>query len=164
MFKYRWLSLLFCLSLLLCLSLPHRFLTSNPIAFGQAVRAQTTDTSLQQGLKHYQSGNFQDAIQIWTQALSHHPNSEKQLALLKHLARAYSQLGQYDRSIASFNALITQYQKTGDRLQLGRMRTEQAQAYSNLGQHRKAIALLCGETTEQTCAKDSAIAIRPSAV
>lgn len=132
------------MSLVLCLGL------------GQ-VSAQIPSSSVQQGLERYQSGDFQGAIAIWNTALNHRPNAADRIVLLKYLARVYSQVGQFEQSITSLNSLIADYQKNGDRVQLGRMLTEQAQAYSNLGQQRKAIAILCGEQSE--CKAGSALTI-----
>ena len=143
MSKQRLLSVLFLMSILLCLGL------------GQ-VSAQVANSPTQQGLERYQRGDFQGAIVIWNNALNQNPSD--QVVLLKYLARVYSQVGQFEQAIASLNPVIANYQKTGDRVQLGRMLTEQAQAYSSLGQQRKAIALLCGGQ-EPNCTKESALAI-----
>ena len=127
------------------------------LGLGQ-VSAQVVSPSIQQGLERYQNGDFQGAIVIWNNALN--DSSNDRVTLLKYLARVYSQVGQFDRAIASFDQLITYYKndkKNSDRTRLGRMLTEQAQAYSSLGQQRKAIALLCGD--EPNCQKDSALAI-----
>ena len=144
MSKQRLLSVLFLMSLVLCLSL------------GQ-VSAQVANSSIQQGLEHYQRGDFQGTIAIWNTALNHRPDAEDRIVLLKYLARVYSQVGQFEQAIASLDPVIANYQKTGDLVQRGRMMTEQAQAYSSLGQQRKAIALLCGD--EPNCRKESALAI-----
>lgn len=146
MLKQRWLSVFFFTILVLCLG------------WGQ-VSAQSVDSSIRQGLERYQSGDFQGAIDTWNNALN--DSSNDRVTLLKYLARVYSQVGQFDRAISSFDQLITYYKndkKNSDRVQLGRMLTEQAQAYSSLGQQRKAIALLCGGQ-EPNCAKESALAI-----
>ena len=144
MLKQRWLSILFLVSLALCLQWSH-------------VSAQIANSSVQQGLERYQSGDFLGAIAVWNNTLNHSPSEADRITLLKDLARAYSQVGQFDQAIAAFDQLIANYQKTGDRIQLGRILTEQAQSYSNLGQQRKAISLLCGE--EPNCTKESALAI-----
>jgi len=143
MLKQRLLSVLFLMSILLCLGLGQVF-------------AQVANSPTQQGLERYQRGDFQGAIVIWNNALNQNPSD--QVVLLKYLARVYSQVGQFEQAIASLNPVIANYQKTGDRVQLGRMLTEQAQAYSSLGQQRKAIALLCGGQ-EPNCTKESALAI-----
>ena len=81
-----------------------------------------------------------------------------QVVRLKYLARVYSKVGQFEQAIASIHPITASYQKTGDRVQLERMLTEQAQAYSSLGQQRKAISILCyGQ--EPDCIKESALAI-----
>ncbi len=159
MLKRRWLSVLFLISFTLCLGWGHISLTFKSIAVDHVVIAQTVNSSIQQGLERYQAGDFQGAITLWNTALSNHPSAEDQIVLLKYLARVYSQMGQVNDAIASLNSLIAYYQKIGDRVQLGRILTEQAQAYSNLGQQRKAIALLCGQQPESDCKEDSALAI-----
>jgi CHAT domain-containing protein len=159
MLKRRWLSILFLVSFALCLGWGQVSLTFKLVPLGRVVIAQTVDSSIQQGLKRYQSGDLQGAIAVWNTALSNHPSAEDRIVLLKYLARVYSQVGQVNDAIASFDQLIAYYQKIGDRTQLGRMLTEQAQAYSNLGQQRKAIVLLCGDQTEPNCGKESALAI-----
>jgi CHAT domain-containing protein len=158
MLKRRWFSITFLISLLLCIALGQGSLLFTSVASGQTV-AQTTNVSVQQGLERYQAGDFQGAIAVWNNALNNLLGTEAQITLLKYLARGYSQIGQIDRAIASFNQLIALHEKSGDHVQLGRMLTEQAQAYSSLGQQRKAIAILCGEQTEPDCAKESALAI-----
>jgi tetratricopeptide (TPR) repeat protein len=125
MSKQRWLGILCLISFMLCL------------VCGQVV-AQNTGSPIQAGLERYQAGDFQAAIALWTQALNSQPADR--ILLLKSLARVYSQVGQHDNAIATINPLIFYYQTNGDRTQLGRILTEQAQAYSNLGQQRRAIA------------------------
>jgi CHAT domain-containing protein len=144
MLKPRLLSVFFITMLVLCLG------------WGQ-VSAQVSDSSIQQGLERYQNGDFRGAVAIWNDRLNQSPNAADRLTLLKSLARVYSQIGQFEQSIATLNLLIADYQKNNEPIQLGRMLTEQAQAYSNLGQQRKAIALLCGEAPE--CQEGSALAI-----
>ncbi len=146
MFRQLWLNALCLISLMICLGL------------GQ-VSAQGVAASVQSGLVHYQSGDLTGAIAVWHKALDDDPSEMDRIVLLKSLARAYSQIGQSDQAIDALNLLVIHYQKIDDRVQLGRMLTEQAQAYSNLGQQRKAIALLCGEAIEANCQKDSALMI-----
>ena len=130
MLKQRLLSVLFLMTLILCLGLSQ-------------VSAQVTSSLTQQGLERYQRGDFQGAIVVWNHALKQNPKDE--VVLLKYLARVYSKVGQFEKTIASLNPVIANYQKNGDRVQLERMLTEQAQAYSSLGQQRKAIVILCGD-------------------
>jgi CHAT domain-containing protein len=162
MLKRRWLSMLFLISLVFCLGLSQVSITFNPVALSRLVAAQPIDSSIQQGLERYQSGDFPGAILIWNEALNNNPTVEAQIIIFKYLARAYSQVGEFDRAITSLDRPIGYYRKIGDRVQLGRMLTEQAQAYSNLGQHRRAIALICGNSKELNCEKDSGLAIARS--
>jgi tetratricopeptide (TPR) repeat protein len=154
MLQRLWLGLLCLISLVICLGLG--------TVSAQVVESSVQDLSvqhsfIQQGLERYQSGDLTGAIAIWRKALEALPNETDRVILLKSLARAYSQVGQHDNAIATINPLISHYQTNGDRTQLGRILTEQAQAYSNLGQQRRAIALLCGEGVD--CQKDSALGI-----
>ncbi|BAY50249.1 TPR repeat protein (plasmid) [Scytonema sp. HK-05] len=160
----RLLNLLFLSSLTVCLCLGQVSLTFRQVQLGEVVIAQATDWKqlMQQGLKRYTTGDFQGAISSWEAALSSNSKeqSEDKVTVLKYLVRAYQQVGQVDRAIATLNQLIAYYQKVGASLQLGRMLTELAQAYSSLGQQRKAIALLCGENKlDQNCAKETALNI-----
>lgn len=94
MLKRRWLSVLFLISFALCLGWSQVSLTFKPVVVGQVVMAQTVDSSIQQGLERYQSGDFQGAIAVWNTTLSHRPNADDRIVLLKYLARVYSQVGQ----------------------------------------------------------------------
>jgi CHAT domain-containing protein len=146
MFRQLWLNALCLISLMICLGL------------GQ-VAAQGVTASVQSGLERYQSGDLTGAIVVWRKALADQPSETDRVVLLKSLARAYSQIGQSDQAVDALNLLIAHYQKIDDRVQLGRILTEQAQAYSNLGQQRRAIALLCGDAVESNCRKDTALTI-----
>jgi Tfp pilus assembly protein PilF len=86
MSKQHWLSFLCLISFMLCL------------VCGQ-VSAQNTGSPLQARLERYQTGDFQAAIALWTQALSNHPTDR--ILLLKSLARVYAQVGQNDNAIVT---------------------------------------------------------------
>ncbi len=75
----------------------------------------------------------------------------------KYLVRAYQQVSQIENAIATLNQLVAYYKKTGARQEMGRMFTELAQAYSSLGERRKAITLLCGDSSQ--CTSYSAVTI-----
>jgi CHAT domain-containing protein len=151
MLKRLWLGILCLISLVICLGIGQ--------VSAQVVESSFEHKSLQQGLERYQSGDLLSAIAIWHKALDALPNETDRVTLLKSLARAYSQVGQSEQAIDALNPLITHYRKNNDRVQLGRILTEQAQAYSNLGQQRQAIALLCGELIESNCQQDTALTI-----
>jgi CHAT domain-containing protein len=133
---------------------------------------QTADMSqqVQQGVKSYEAGNFQDAITIWQQALDTYKkaNNVKNAAVVsENLARAYRQLGDNKNAIASFDAAINYYGAAKDMRQVGKMLTELAQTYNSQGQIGKAISLLCGDKSnsnqdsnkKQICAANSALEI-----
>jgi CHAT domain-containing protein len=156
MLKRFWLSALCIISLAVCLGLGR-------------VSAQVPESSVQQGLERYQAGDFSSAIVIWNHALDRRPSAADRVELLKSLARVYSQIGQSNQAIDTLGLLAAHYQKVNNRVQLGRILTEQAQAYSNLGQQRRAIELLCGKQVngeplepsqiELNCGQESALTI-----
>jgi CHAT domain-containing protein len=146
--KHRWLGILCLISLSLCLWMGHIPLANKSVEFGQAVNAQTPAASqqMQQGIDRYQAQDYPGAIALWQQVLKTTNNSPANTAILReNLARAYQQMGQFDRAIAYWQPTIDYYRQIGDRSTVGRLLTEQAQAYLHLGQPRPAIALLCGK-------------------
>ncbi|HEY9884417.1 MAG TPA: hypothetical protein V6C98_12485, partial [Thermosynechococcaceae cyanobacterium] len=167
-YRLKLLRLLFFSSLLLCLWLGQGFTTARSLA--HSVNDSTSGASgatewLQHGLEHYHDGDVQGAIDHWQTALrlTSDRTSSVRETVLKYLVRAEQQVGEVAQAIAHLDQLIAAYQQTGNIIQVGRMRTEQAQAYSSLGQQRKAIALLCHDPSDQNvgslCSSDSALAI-----
>ena len=166
--RLKLLRLLFFSSLLLCLWLGQGLTTARSLAHSvNDSRSGVIGATewLQHGLEHYQDGDVQGAIDHWQTALrltTDRASSVRETAL-KYLVRAEQQVGKVDQAIAHLDQLIVDYQQTGNSIQVGRMRTEQAQAYSSLGQQRKAIALLCRDPSDQNagslCSTDSALAI-----
>ncbi|MEH1938791.1 MAG: CHAT domain-containing protein [Nostoc sp.] len=137
----RFLKVLFLATLVICL------------LFGQVVSAQTQNASVlvEQGIKDYDAGNFQNAAKHWQEALNQYKNNPSGTAVVnENLARVYQQLGQNKEAIESLSAAIRDYGAVGNIQQVGRMQSELAQVYSNLGQPRKAIALLCGQLVDKS--------------
>ena len=142
---FNFLQILFCTTLLFCLSL------------GQvvSVSAQNSQINLliERGIKDYNNRNFTSAIKHWQSALIKYNqynqlNKNNPLAtavINENLGRAYQKLGENQAAITSLNAAINDYETVKDVPQVGRIKTELAQVYSNLGQPQKAIALLCGK-------------------
>ena len=134
-----WFKLLFILSLIVSLLLGRVSLT----------QAQTSNPErlVQQGVREYQEREYQAAIALWQQALDNYRTTDNPntIIVLENLARAYQKVGQPERAIAFWSQVIARYRQAGNRQQLGRSLTEQAQVYSRLGQHRRAIAILCGQ-------------------
>ena len=139
------------------------------LSFGQVVSAQVpnANTSVEQGIKDYNAGNFRNAIKHWQEALVSYKNNPSGAAVIsENLARAYQQLGENKEAIESLSVAIRDYGTVKNIQQVGRMKSELAQVYSNLGQPRKAIALLCGklvekpqsgtQPSEEECTQDSA--------
>jgi tetratricopeptide (TPR) repeat protein len=98
MLKPRLLSVFFLTVLVICLG------------WGK-VSAQVSDSLIQQGLERYRNGDYQGAIAIWNDSLNKFSNAADRVMPLKSLARVYSQIGQFEESIATLNSLIADYQK-----------------------------------------------------
>jgi tetratricopeptide (TPR) repeat protein len=138
------------LSLLICLE------------WGQMTTAQPNPHQLvQRGVEQYQQGEVTTAIAFWQQALkTYHDNRrlDEQTIVLENLGRAYQKLGKNKQATIYWQQTINNYRQLGDRRQLERSLTEQAQIYARLGQHQQAISILCGSNTRE-CLPDSAIVI-----
>ncbi|MBE9212456.1 CHAT domain-containing protein [Plectonema cf. radiosum LEGE 06105] len=154
--RIRLLQLLFCTTLLICIS------------FGQVVSAQNPQINLfvEKGVRDYKNGNFSNAIKHWQEALVKYQNQNNPSAtavIHENLGRAYQKLGENQAAITSFLSAIRNYQAVKDIPQVGRMHTELAQVYSSLGQSRKAISLLCGKVNQGInnieCQQESAVQI-----
>ncbi|AOY81687.1 CHAT domain-containing protein [Moorena producens JHB] len=166
------LGLLFLSSLTITLWLGHLPSTTWQLQVGNPATAQSPDASqlVQQGVEHYQLGDFTSAIEYWQTALTTYQqtnNRPNQTIVLENLARAYQQIGQIDQAINYWEKVITNYQQLGDLQQVGRMLTELAQAYSKLGQNQKAIALLCATINhdhphDHPCVPESALQLAHS--
>jgi tetratricopeptide (TPR) repeat protein len=152
--SFRFLPTLFTIALAISLALGQ----VSPLQ----AQAPNGDMLVSLGVKEYQQGQYQAAIALWQQALSSYQATDNPntVIVLENLARASQQIGHTEQAIAFWSQVIEQYQQAGNKRQLGRSLTEQAQSYSSLGQHRQAIALLCGESNvKEQCSVDSAIAI-----
>jgi CHAT domain-containing protein len=93
----------FLIGLLLCLGL-----------HGTGAIAKTTpvvsSTQLQQGLSHYQNGNFTAAAQQWEEAVNLAQKNQSSLdeaLALNYLTLAYQELGQYDTAQARLDRGLT---------------------------------------------------------
>ncbi|MEM8830222.1 MAG: CHAT domain-containing protein [Cyanobacteria bacterium P01_G01_bin.19] len=130
--------------------------------WGNIVTAQPeTNALVRQGVELYQNGRVKAAIASWQTALDKYDSEERSNAkaiIVENLARAYQQLGKNDRALDYWQQAIALYQQLGNKKQLERSLTEQAQTYARLGQHQQAIAILCGVDTDE-CSPDSAISI-----
>lgn len=167
-FRYL-LMLLFLSSFLACLCLsyiPSKVISSE---LGQGAIAQSSEATqlMQQGIDSYHSGDIQGAVEFWRRVEQDSGEdgipSEEQVRVWKYLARGYQQLGQVEEAIAQLDRVISYCRQTGNRVLLGRMLTEQAQAYSSLGEQRKALTLLCNrDTLSQDCQESSALQIARS--
>lgn len=118
------------------------------VGWGKIAAAQSSDTAqlVQQGVDSYQTGNYQNALKNWQQALKIYEqdkNQAKAAIVLENLARTYQQLGQSELAIGYWERVIDYYRQHQVWQKVGRLMTEQAQGYSAAGQPRKGLFLLC---------------------
>ena len=115
-------------------------------------KAQTPQPSqvVRDGVAAYRTGNYPQAIELWTQALQLYPaDAHADRAIVQeNLARTYHHVGETQTAISSWQAAGEHYQSSSNSQKFGRTLTEQAQVYIALGQQQRAAALLCGETPE----------------
>ena len=139
---------IFLVSLLLCLIL-------EKVGMSQP----DYDRLVERGVELYQQGQISQAIENWQTALTgYEAQLDNRTIVTENLARAYQRLGKSDRALDYWQQTISNYQQLGDKKQLERSLTEQAQIYARMGQHQQAIALLCGTSTGN-CSADSAVAM-----
>lgn len=141
-------SCIFLVSLLLCL------------LWGKVVASQPDyDRLVERGVELYQQGQVSQAIDNWQTALTGYDGQlDNRTIVTENLARAYQRLGKSDRALDYWQQTISNLEQLGNKQQLERSLTEQAQIYARMGQHQQAIALLCG-TSANNCSADSAIAM-----
>ncbi|NJR17501.1 MAG: tetratricopeptide repeat protein [Calothrix sp. CSU_2_0] len=164
LYKRRFLEFVFLCSFIFFTWLSHVTFTAS------IATAQTPDISqqVQQGVKSYEVGNYQDAVTIWQKALDIYKkaNNVKNAAVVsENIARAYRQLGDNKNEIGFFNAAINYYTAGKDVRQVGKVTVELAQTYNNQGQIGKAIALLCRKkpddksNQQRSCEANSALGV-----
>jgi CHAT domain-containing protein len=145
------------------LGLSHVRLIIGSVSLENIATAQSLDANqlVQQGIKYYKSGDYENAIEPWQTALTHYQetNNPANAAIVnENLARVYQQLNQSEQALTYWEGAIAYYRQIKDNQQVGRLLVEQAQTYTSLGQPRAAIALLCSPFPED-CSRDSALAI-----
>jgi CHAT domain-containing protein len=163
----RLLGILFLSSLTLSLWLGQLPSIAQPAERGNIATTQSANPSqlVQQGVESYQTGDYQAAIEPWKDALKLYQttNNRTNAAIVReNLARTYQKIGHMEQAISYWEQAIADYQELADWQQVGRMKTELAQAYSRFGQARKAIALLCNppdSSQETSCTEGSAVQI-----
>ena len=160
----RFLGVLFLCSLTFCLWLSDiPLITKHPLS-GQVVNAKITDANqlVNQGVKYYESGDFQSAINQWLEALKSYQNTKnvKNEAIVReNLARTYQQIGQTSEAIKHWQQVTSIYRQLRNANGIGSSLAEQAQLYSSLGQPTKAIAILCNPDDSGVCTEDSVLQI-----
>lgn len=112
-----------------------------------AAQAQSPVPLVQQGVEAYRTGEFDDAIALWQQALQAYPADAwaDRAIVQENLARVHQQIGQTQTALDYWEAAAAAYRASDNSVQFGRMLIEQAQVYISLGQHQRAAALLCGD-------------------
>lgn len=132
------------------------------LGIAQAVPGQSHPDAgglVQRGVQLYQAGELPEAIAQWQTALKIYEDTRNrfhQAIVLENLARAYQQMGQTTQAVNYWDQTIASYREIEDWRQVGRSLTEQAQVYSRIGQQRRAIALLCGDSSDE-CLPGSAL-------
>ncbi|PPT09291.1 hypothetical protein CKA32_006074 [Geitlerinema sp. FC II] len=100
-------------------------------------------TLVDRGLERYRVGDYQQAIDLWEDALEF-PLSPRDLTILhSNLATASHKLGRLQDAILHWERSLEIARSQPDTEgQIARLLTEQSQAYDALGQHQRAIRLL----------------------
>lgn len=94
---------------------------------------------------YYGSGQYQEAIKLWQQALNQTSDKKTKATLHMNLGSAYRQIGSLGEAIQAWDAAVKIYKSSPDKESnrlLAIVLTEQAQAYNALGQSRTAIPVL----------------------
>ncbi|MFB2769984.1 tetratricopeptide repeat protein [Pelatocladus sp. BLCC-F211] len=150
--KHRLIALFCVIGFTLSLWLGQLSSTNLQVQIGEVATAQNSNPSqlVQKGIDSYRLGNFQQAIDLWNEALKFYKNNQNPVSeaiVRENLARAYPQIGQTEAAITNWEQVISLYRKlqsTQHREEkIARATTELAQVYSSIGQPKKAIAFLC---------------------
>jgi CHAT domain-containing protein len=139
----------------------------NMSLFSSIASAQSPSAGqlLQQGVNHYQVGNFAAAIADWEASLTLYQREhevENVALVLENLARAYQASGKTEQELQFWEQAASVYRQAGNPMRVGRVLMEEAQTYSRLGQYRRAVAILCGDPSQPVCSETSALGITQS--
>lgn len=164
----RFLGVLFLCSLTFCLWLSNIPLITKHSLIGQVVNTKTTDANqlVNRGVKYYELGDFQNAINQWLEALKSYQSTKNltnEVIVRENLARTYQQIGQTSEAIKHWQQVTSIYHQKRNISGVGRSLAEQAQLYSSLGQPLKAIAILCNPDDNSVCTESSAFQIAKAA-
>jgi CHAT domain-containing protein len=147
----------FCLSLCVGLAaylLSHFLFWEEPVQasvptsqqiLGSVVAGKKNTTQQDQALLHYNSGQYQEAIKLWSQALRQTSDKKVLATLHTNLGSAYRQVGSLGQAIQAWEEAVKIYKSSQHKestLLLAQVLTEQAQAYNALGQSRTAVPIL----------------------
>lgn len=153
--RLRWLLICFVVSLIFTI-----FIVPNFHYFRVAARSFESSTQLvERGITLYQNGEFPEAIAVWEEALNLAENSERQVIILENIALARSAIGQDSLALNYWQKALNLRKELQNRLEVGRILTEQAQIYNRLGKYRSSLAILCGSEDYLNCQANSALKI-----
>lgn len=112
-----------------------------PVENGEVAKNNQED----QAVFYYNSGQYQEAIKLWAEALKQTSDRKVKASLHMNLGSAYQQTGSLGQAIQEWSAAIKIYKSSNDKESnrlLAQVLTEQAQAYNALGQSRTALPIL----------------------
>jgi CHAT domain-containing protein/Tfp pilus assembly protein PilF len=98
-----------------------------------------------QGLESFRRGDFERAIQHWTEAARIYDASnkpDKESEVLTYLAEAYQSLGEYRKSLETFQLALNRVEKMGDRARIASIKGSIGNGHLFIGQLDKAEELL----------------------
>ncbi|BAZ16875.1 TPR repeat-containing protein [Calothrix sp. NIES-4071] len=133
--------------------------SSHQEMLGWVVASNNKDTTQQdKALLQYNSGQYQEAIKLWNEALKQTSDKKTLATLHTNLGSAYRQVGNLGQAIQAWEEAIKIYKSSQDKETtrlLAQVLTEQAQAYNALGQSRTAVPILESAIEKATKHKDS---------
>jgi tetratricopeptide (TPR) repeat protein len=103
-----------------------------------------SDGDLQQGIEHYQRGEFLEAIAAWEHSLARNRtlgNRQNEAAALGNLGIAYRVLGDYVRAIDYLTQALSIKREMGDKQAEGQLLVNLGNVYENLGEYDRTRSL-----------------------
>ncbi|MCV3213123.1 tetratricopeptide repeat protein, partial [Plectonema radiosum NIES-515] len=141
--KHKSFGILFLTGCLMCLGLeiftPWQIVQAMPPSVSGKIDRQSS------AIAQYSSGQYREAIKLWTDALTQTSDNKTRATLHTNLGSAYRQIGSMGEAIASWEKAAKIYRSQNDKQSnrlLAQVLTEQGQAYNALGQSRIALPIL----------------------
>ncbi|MEM7758261.1 MAG: CHAT domain-containing protein, partial [Cyanobacteria bacterium P01_A01_bin.40] len=144
LFRYRYLHLCIIVffSILVSLFIPRSIIAKNVFP----VQAVKLNALFESADKAYISGNYQEAISIWSEMIERQKLDQNQLAIVSsNLASVYWHTGRAGKAVRSWQRAIEIYRATKNaryRDKLAATLIDTARAYNDLGQPRFSIPLV----------------------